>query len=66
MAVARGCDACRRTYPLARTALARVGITLHRRTATLAEVRRRPQAFDLLLTGQRSSTPTPRPSSRAC
>ena len=34
MAVSPGCAACRRSYEIARTALARVGITLHRRTAT--------------------------------
>ena len=59
MAVSPGCDACRRSYALARTALARVGITLRRRTATLAAVRRHPQAFDLLLTSVGLEYPDP-------
>ncbi len=50
MAVSPGCAECRRSYEIARTALARVGITLHRRTAGIAAVRRQPDAFDLLLT----------------
>jgi ABC-type oligopeptide transport system substrate-binding subunit len=51
MAVSPGCAECRRSYEIARTALARVGITLHRRTAGIAAVRHQPEAFDLLLTG---------------
>jgi DNA-binding SARP family transcriptional activator/ABC-type oligopeptide transport system substrate-binding subunit len=49
MAVSPDCAACRRSYEIARTAVARIGITLRRRTATVAAVRRHPDAFDLLL-----------------
>ena len=59
MAVPPGCAACRRSYEIARTALARVGITLHRRTAGIAAVRRRPDAFDLLLTSVALDYPDP-------
>ncbi|HEY6888341.1 MAG TPA: BTAD domain-containing putative transcriptional regulator [Solirubrobacter sp.] len=59
MAVTGGCKACRRSYVLARGALARVGITLTRRTASVAAVRRRPQAFDLLLTSSTLEYPDP-------
>jgi DNA-binding SARP family transcriptional activator/ABC-type transport system substrate-binding protein len=59
MAVAPGCDACRRSYQLARIALARVGITLHGRAGTVAAVRRRPRAFDLLLTSSALEYPDP-------
>jgi hypothetical protein len=50
MAVSPACATCRRAYEIARTALAGVGITLRRRDATIAAVRRHPDAFDLLLT----------------
>ena len=59
MAVSPGCAACRRSYEIASTALARVGITLLPRTASLAAVSRRPEAFDLLLTSVTLEYPDP-------
>jgi hypothetical protein len=59
MAVSRGCEACLRSYVLARAALAGVGISLRSRTASVAAVRRRPQAFDMLLTSSTLEYPDP-------
>ena len=60
MAVEPGCDACERAYPLVRAALAGVGIAVRRRAGGLAEVRRRPHAFDLLLDRRGARVPGPR------
>ena len=59
MAVEAGCDPCERAYPLVRAALSSVGIAVRRRAGGLAEVRRRPQAFDLLLAGAELEYPDP-------